>query len=53
MFRWGGGRRAQKVQMTANCQSDPCTFCMACDRAYTKSAKGRKNPDALIRLTVV
>jgi hypothetical protein len=21
---------------------EPCTFCMACDRAYTESAKGKK-----------
>jgi radical SAM family uncharacterized protein len=45
--------RARKVQMTHDCHTDPCTFCMACDRAYTESAKGRKNPDALIRLTAV
>lgn len=45
--------RARKVQMTHDCHTDPCTFCMACDRAYTESAKGRKNPDALIQLTAV
>lgn len=45
--------RARKVQMTHDCHTDPCTFCMACDRAYTESAKGRKNPDALIKLSAV
>lgn len=45
--------RARKVQLTHDCHIEPCTFCMACDRAYTESAKGRKNPDAFIPLTAV
>ena len=35
-------KRSRQVRFTADCHTEPCTFCMACDRAYTESAKGKK-----------
>jgi hypothetical protein len=35
-------KRARPARLTADCHTEPCTFCMACDRAYTESAKGKK-----------
>ncbi len=35
-------KRARQARLTADCHTDPCTFCMACDRAYTESARGKK-----------
>lgn len=35
-------KRARQARLTADCHTEPCTFCMACDRAYTESAKGKK-----------
>ncbi len=35
-------KRARQARMTADCHTDPCTFCMACDRAFTESARGRR-----------
>jgi len=53
-------KKARVAKITADCHTDPCTFCNACDRAYTESAKGRQgnvafvpNAVALIPLTSV
>lgn len=53
-------KRARQAKMTADCHTDPCTFCNACDRSYTESSKGAKenrafvpNAIALIPLTPV
>jgi radical SAM family uncharacterized protein len=35
-------KKARLARLTQDCHTEPCTFCMACDRAYTESAKGRK-----------
>ncbi|HZP83277.1 MAG TPA: TIGR03960 family B12-binding radical SAM protein [Chthonomonadaceae bacterium] len=35
-------KRARQARLTADCHTQPCTFCMACDRAYTESARGKK-----------
>ncbi|HEV2474888.1 MAG TPA: TIGR03960 family B12-binding radical SAM protein, partial [Chthonomonadales bacterium] len=35
-------KRARLSRITADCHTEPCTFCMACDRAYTESAKGKR-----------
>jgi radical SAM superfamily enzyme YgiQ (UPF0313 family) len=40
-------KRARQVRLTADCHTEPCTFCMACDRAYTESAKGKKAAETL------
>jgi radical SAM superfamily enzyme YgiQ (UPF0313 family) len=37
-------KKARQARLTNDCHIEPCTFCMACDRAYTESAKGRKAP---------
>ena len=34
--------RARKVQKTHDCHTEPCTFCLSCDRAYWEGAKGKK-----------
>ncbi len=39
-------KRARQARLTADCHTEPCTFCMACERAYTESAKGKKSPVA-------
>jgi radical SAM family uncharacterized protein len=44
-------KRARLPHVTADCHTQPCTFCMACDRAYTESAKGRRALAAGIPLT--
>lgn len=38
-------KKARQVRLTPDCHTEPCTFCMACDRAYSESAKGRKAAD--------
>jgi len=35
-------KRARQVRLTPDCHTEPCTFCMACDRAYTESSRGKK-----------
>lgn len=35
-------RKARESKLTADCHTDPCTFCNACDRAYTESAKAKR-----------
>lgn len=35
-------KKARQARLTQDCHTEPCTFCMACDRAYTESAKGKK-----------
>ncbi len=40
-------KRARQARLTDDCHTDPCTFCMACDRAYTESAKGKKAAESL------
>jgi len=35
-------KRSRQARLTDDCHTEPCTFCMACDRAYTESAKGKK-----------
>jgi radical SAM family uncharacterized protein len=40
-------KRARQVRLTPDCHEEPCTFCMACDRAYTESAKGKRDAAAV------
>ena len=37
-------RRARENKPTHDCHDDACTFCQACDRSFTESGKGKKNP---------
>lgn len=37
-------KRARQARQTADCHIEPCTFCMACDRAHVESARGRRSP---------
>ena len=37
-------RRARENKPTHDCHDDACTFCQACDRSFTESGKGVKNP---------
>ena len=40
-------KRARAARLTADCHTEPCTFCQSCDRAYLESAKGRKRIETL------
>jgi radical SAM family uncharacterized protein len=35
-------KKSRQAKMTADCHTDPCTFCNACDRAITESAGFKK-----------
>jgi radical SAM superfamily enzyme YgiQ (UPF0313 family) len=37
-------KRARQAKQTPDCHTEPCTFCMACDRSYLESAKGVRSP---------
>lgn len=41
-------RRSKEARLTADCHTEPCTFCSACDRAYSESVKGRKSAIAFV-----
>lgn len=42
-------KKARAVRFTPDCHTNPCSFCQACDRAYTESAKGRKRIEELAK----
>ena len=41
-------RKSRKAQFTADCHTDPCTFCSACDRSYTESGKASRSALAFV-----
>ncbi len=41
-------KRSRFGTQTADCHTDSCTFCDACDRSYTESRKGSKSPIAFV-----
>lgn len=41
-------KKARQAKLTADCHTQPCTFCNACDRAYTASGKGRVSDIAFV-----
>lgn len=41
-------KRSREARLTHDCHTEPCTFCMACDRPQFESAKGRKRAEALL-----
>ena len=41
-------KRACEARPTKDCHTDPCTFCNACDRAYTESGKAKREHIAFV-----
>ncbi len=38
----------RQASLTADCHTEPCTFCNACDRAYTESGKAERETIAFV-----
>jgi len=41
-------KRSKTAAQTADCHTDECTFCNACDRSYTESGKARRDARAFV-----
>ncbi len=41
-------KKARLAKQTADCHTDPCTFCSACDRSYTESSAFRKSTLSMV-----
>ncbi len=41
-------KKARQAKLTADCHTEPCTFCNACDRAYTESGKAKRETIAFV-----
>jgi radical SAM family uncharacterized protein len=41
-------KRSKLGTQTADCHTDPCTFCNACDRAYSESGKASREEKAFV-----